>query len=112
MLASGYFSLIVFITPFPTTWFGKQANGCTHTILGIPCSIYSIISAVKNQPSPVWFPIDKIFFTLSSNSQILHGNRYSFLELERAITESFSNISINLIAALNNLAFVLSVFIN
>ena len=48
-----YLRRIVFITPFPTTWFGKQANGCTQTIFGIPCSIYSIISAVKNQPSPV-----------------------------------------------------------
>ena len=44
------FSLIVFITPFPTTWFGKHAKGCTHTMLEIPCSMYSTISAVKNQP--------------------------------------------------------------
>ena len=51
-----------FITPFPTTWFGKHANGCTHIILGISCSMYSIISAVKNQPSPVWFPIESTLF--------------------------------------------------
>ena len=59
MFASGYFSLMVFITPLPTTWFGRQANGCTQTMFGMSCSIYSIISAVKNHPSPVWLPIDK-----------------------------------------------------
>ena len=73
-------------------------------------SIYSIISAVKNQPSPVWFPIDKTSFTLSSKCHISHGCRYPFLELAKAILKSFSKISINLIANLNILAFVLSVF--
>ena len=100
------------MTPFPTTWFGKQANGCTQTIFGIPCSIYSIISAVKNQPSPVWFPIDKISFTLSSSSHILQGNKYPFFEFDNAFTESFSNMSINFIAYLNTFAFTAPVFIN
>ena len=76
------------------------------------CSIYSIISAVRNQPSPVWFPIDKISFTFSSKFQILQGNKYPFLELFRADITGFSKRSINLIAVLNNFAFIASVFIN
>ena len=32
------------ITPLPTTWFGRQANGCVHTIFGAPLWISSNIS--------------------------------------------------------------------
>ena len=41
------------ITPLPTIWFGRQANGWIHTILFVPLWISSSISPVKNHPSPV-----------------------------------------------------------
>ena len=44
---------ICFITPLPTTWFGRQPNGCVQTILGILLCINSSISPVRNHPSPV-----------------------------------------------------------
>ena len=36
----------------PTTWLGRQAKGCVHTIFGAPLWMSSNISPVKNQPSP------------------------------------------------------------
>ena len=115
MFAKGYLLRIVFITPLPTTWFGRHANGCTQTIFGISFSMYSIISAVKNQPSPVWFPIDRISFTWLSKCQISQGIKYSLFDLYNAFFKSFSKTSIKLIAILlifEDVLFVPSSWLN
>ena len=48
------------MTALPTTWFGKQAKGWVHTMLGAPCLMSSIISAVSSQPSPIELQRDTI----------------------------------------------------
>ena len=68
-------------------------------------SIYSSISAVKNHPSPVWFPVDKIDFTLSAKCHISQVGKYPFLDFASAFLVSFSKESINFIAVPNNTDF-------
>ena len=38
---------------YTSTWFGRQANGCVHTMFGASLCISSSISPVRNHPSPV-----------------------------------------------------------
>ena len=56
MRTSGYASDKVFTIPLPLTWLGKQPKGCKHTTCFAPFSMRSIISPVRNQPSPHWLP--------------------------------------------------------
>lgn len=57
----------LFDDTFPTTWFGRQANGCVQTIFAAPPWISSSISPVKNHPSPVWFPMETISDAISAS---------------------------------------------
>lgn len=63
----------LFDDTFPTTWFGRQANGCVQTIFAAPPWISSSISPVKNHPSPVWFPMETISDAISASFSILAG---------------------------------------
>ena len=57
MLAIGYSDRMCLMTPFPTTWLGRHPKGWMHTMFSTPLWISSIISPVRNQPSPVSFPM-------------------------------------------------------
>ena len=88
MLLWGYFFLKALIAPLPVTWFGKHPNGCIHTIFGAPLSISSIISPVKNQPSPVWLPIETTSLALSARCSIEAGGAKRF-DFSKALIISF-----------------------
>ena len=76
------------IAPLPVTWLGKHPNGCIHTIFGAPLSISSIISPVKNQPSPVWLPIETTSLALSASCSIEAGGAKRF-DFSKALIISF-----------------------
>ena len=73
MFASGYASRRCLITPLPTIWLGRHANGWQHTILPAPLCISSIISPVRSHPSPVWFPSDTRSFASAAVSFMDEG---------------------------------------
>ena len=53
-LAEGHCkTCLLYTSPLPTIWFGKQANGCAQMMFVTPSLMSSSISPVKNQPSPV-----------------------------------------------------------
>ena len=61
ILDCGYSRRSSLITPFPTTWFGRQAKGCVHTIFPAPLWISSSILRSGNHPSDrSWFPMETI----------------------------------------------------
>ena len=68
MLLSGYLRRSSLMTDLPTTWFGRQANGCVHTTFGQPLRISSTISAVRSQPSPIELHSDRISLAYSASS--------------------------------------------
>src|SRR5699024_4965092 len=73
ILDCGYSRRSSLITPFPTTWFGRQAKGCVHTIFPAPLWISSSISPVRNHPSPVWFPMETISDAIFARSSMCAG---------------------------------------
>ena len=66
MLLSGYAFFSALMTPLPTTWFGRHANGWMQTMLGVPWVMSSTISPVRNHPSPYWFPRERNGFVISA----------------------------------------------
>ena len=71
------------IMPFPVTWLGRQAKGCTQAMLGTPDSMSSTISAV--QPAQYFRPnlfsiaITKCPFSLRWRLQIFIKSSYGVL---------------------------------
>ena len=61
------------MTPLPTIWFGRHPNGCVQTMLPTPLWISSSISPVKNQPSPVWLPMETKSLAISARFAIRAG---------------------------------------
>ena len=68
------------ITPLPVTWFGRQAKGCRHAMLGAPEWMSSTISAVSSQPSPIVWHSERIGLAKSAISRIGVGGwkRFEF----------------------------------
>ena len=74
ILDSGCLLLSSFITPLPH-YMVRQAGERlgTHTIFPAPLWMSSSISPVRNQPSPVWFPMETISDAIFARSSMCAG---------------------------------------